>query len=127
MMTATRLTDLDRRLIERARVLLDAGGGADSLREHTGEDGSPYAAAFGEARYYLAELVAIAERLDSDAADDDDDDLPETFLCATCGATIAIFIGHGDGWHHYTGNGTAAHPTVLYDADHPATLTGLLP
>jgi hypothetical protein len=59
------LTGTDRSILGRARKLLDAGRGVDSLREHTGEEESPYAAAFGEARYYLAELVAIAERLDS--------------------------------------------------------------
>jgi len=40
----------------------------------------------------------------------------ETYLCSTCGSTIAIFLGHGDGWHHYRGEGTVASPVELYDA-----------
>lgn len=51
-------------------------------------------------------------RLDDDQADDDEP------YCGTCGARVGIFLGHGDAWHHYRGEGTAASPVELYDADH---------
>ena len=38
--------------------------------------------------------------------------------CAGCGADVGIFIGHGDAWLHYTGEGTAESPVELYDAGH---------
>ncbi len=38
--------------------------------------------------------------------------------CATCGAAAGIFIGHGDAWLHYAGEGTVASPVELYDAGH---------
>lgn len=63
-------------------------------------------------------LFRLADALGSvlDALDDD-----ETYTCSTCGGTISIFIGHGDAWHHYRGQGTAADPVELYDAGHDAT------
>jgi hypothetical protein len=42
---------------------------------------------------------------------------PEPY-CRTCGAAAGIFIGHGDAWLHYTGEGTVASPVELYDAGH---------
>jgi hypothetical protein len=54
--------------------------------------------------------------LDEDDLDDlDDEDEP---YCYTCGVPVAIFYGHGDGWHHWRGKGTAGSPVVLYDAGH---------
>ena len=47
---------------------------------------------------------------------DDDEDLEP--YCYTCGATIGIFIGQGDAWLHYTGEGTVASPVELFDAGH---------
>jgi hypothetical protein len=38
--------------------------------------------------------------------------------CAGCGADVGIFIGHGDAWLHYTGEGTPGNPVELYDAGH---------
>lgn len=38
--------------------------------------------------------------------------------CLLCSASIGIFIGHGHGWHHYTGQGTVASPVELFDAGH---------
>lgn len=38
--------------------------------------------------------------------------------CSTCGATIGHFLGHGDNWHHFKGEGTTENPTELYDAGH---------
>jgi hypothetical protein len=64
---------------------------------------------------------------DEDQDDDDDPEAAETYHCAVCGATIGHFIGHGDGWHHFRGAGTAADPTVLYDAGHEATPGGMIP
>jgi hypothetical protein len=52
---------------------------------------------------------------DEDQADEDDDLEP---YCYTCGATVGIFIGHGDAWLHYTGQGTAEDPVELFDAGH---------
>ena len=59
------------------------------------------------------ELVErLQERLDHQHDDD-----PEPY-CTTCGACVGIFIGHGDAWLHYTGEGTVASPIELYDAGH---------
>jgi hypothetical protein len=52
---------------------------------------------------------------DEDRAGDLDDLEP---YCTACGADVGIFIGHGDAWLHYTGQGTAARPVELYDAGH---------
>ena len=35
--------------------------------------------------------------------DEDDEDQPH---CRACGAGVGIFMGHGDGWHHFSGAGT---------------------
>ena len=63
------LTGPDRDVIKRARELA-AVTGADAVRDRAGETdtgetdaGMAYAVVFGEARYLLAELAAIAERL----------------------------------------------------------------
>lgn len=56
----------------------------------------------------------LVERLDAAEVDEDD---PQPY-CSACGATVGIFIGHGDAWLHYTGEGTAASPVELYDAGH---------
>ncbi len=45
-----------------------------------------------------------------------DDDLEA--YCKTCSADVGIFYGHGDGWHHYRGEGTAASPVELYGGGH---------
>ena len=59
------------------------------------------------------ELVArLQDRLDEDQADEDEP------YCQACGAVVGIFIGHGDAWLHYTGEGTVASPVELYDAGH---------
>lgn len=60
----------------------------------------------------------LAKRLTARLADDEgqaDEDEP---YCSTCGAGVGIFIGHGDAWLHYTGQGTVADPVELYDAGH---------
>jgi hypothetical protein len=55
---------------------------------------------------------------DEDQADEPDelDDLEP--YCAGCGVDVGIFIGHGDTWLHYTGEGTVESPVELYDAGH---------
>jgi len=58
----------------------------------------------------------LAERL-QDRLDHQHDDDPEPY-CSTCGASVGIFIGHGDAWLHYTGEGTVASPVELFDAGH---------
>lgn len=46
---------------------------------------------------------------------DNDEDEP---YCTECGADVGIFIGHGDAWLHYAGQGTTASPIELYDPGH---------
>jgi hypothetical protein len=58
--------------------------------------------------------AAVAELLDTDDEDLDDD---EPF-CATCGAAAGIFIGRGENWLHYTGQGTVKSPVQLFDPGH---------
>jgi hypothetical protein len=58
----------------------------------------------------------LVERL-QDRLDHQHDDDPEPY-CSACGASAGIFIGHGDAWLHYTGEGTVASPVELYDAGH---------
>jgi hypothetical protein len=58
----------------------------------------------------------LVERL-QDRLDHQHDDDPEPY-CTTCGATVAIFIAHGDAWLHYTGQGTVESPVELFDAGH---------
>jgi hypothetical protein len=58
----------------------------------------------------------LVERLE-DRLDHQYDDDPEPY-CSACGASIGIFIGHGDAWLHYTGEGTVESPVDLYDAGH---------
>jgi hypothetical protein len=66
------------------------------------------------------EVAALA------AARLDEDDGLEPY-CTTCGQWASIFIGHGDGWHHYRGEGTVASPVELYDAGHAVTLGRVAP
>jgi hypothetical protein len=58
----------------------------------------------------------LVERL-QDRLDHQYDDEPEPY-CTTCAASVGIFIGHGDAWLHYTGEGTVESPVDLYDAGH---------
>ena len=61
----------------------------------------------------------LAERLTTLLAEDEDDGLDdEEPYCGTCGATVGIFIGHGDAWRHYRGEGTPDSPVELFDAGH---------
>ncbi len=59
----------------------------------------------------------LAERLTTKLADDEAEP-----YCRECGAEVGVFLGHGDGWHHYRGEGTAASPVELYDAGHEVVL-----
>jgi hypothetical protein len=47
--------------------------------------------------------------------------------CRTCGAVVGVFLGHGEGWHHFRGQGTADSPVELYDAGHEAVPAWLAP
>jgi hypothetical protein len=62
---ATRLTDADRLIIDKARGHAALRGGA-ALRAHAETDDTTAAMiiAIGEAQHLLAELVAIIDRLD---------------------------------------------------------------
>jgi hypothetical protein len=76
-------------------------------------------------REWMLRLASVLEDLlavlgpddDKDDEDQGDEDDFEPY-CSTCGASIGIFIGHGDAWLHYTGEGTVASPVELYDAGH---------
>jgi hypothetical protein len=70
------------------------------------------AALAARSRTFAGELARRAELLD---IDQDDENEP---YCKTCSETVHIFQSHGDGWHHYRGEGTAASPVELYDAGH---------
>jgi hypothetical protein len=61
-------------------------------------------------------LEGLLAKLDDPVGDDEFEGLEP--YCAGCGAWIGIFYGHGDGWHHFRGNGTVASPVVLFDAGH---------
>jgi hypothetical protein len=62
---------------------------------------------------------ALAQRLTTRLAEAEDEGLDdEEPFCSTCGSPVGIFRGHGPAWHHFRGEGTAASPVELYDADH---------
>jgi hypothetical protein len=114
-----RLRVSDMRVIAQARDLADLHG-SDAVRRHTGETDvtMAYAVALGEAQYYVRELSRIVNRLtEGDVGQDDEPGGLEPY-CATCGALVGHFLGHGDGWHHFRGAGIAASPVELFDADH---------
>jgi len=107
------------------RALLDHGyevtfardpGGCGYLTDLTGPLGS-HAAGTGNSPAGALEAAwprpghvrSPAEMYDEDQAEP---------CCRTCGSPVGIFQGRGDGWHHYTGNGTADSPVELYDAGH---------
>lgn len=63
---------------------------------------------------------APAERLTARlVAGEDEGDVDQPY-CRTCGAQVGIFMGHGDAWLHYRGEGTPDSPVELFDAGHPA-------
>jgi hypothetical protein len=68
--------------------------------------------------YALVRDRTLVDRLQErvDESYEDEDDLEP--CCSRCRASIGIFIGHGDGWHHYRGSGTVETPNELYDAGH---------
>ena len=61
---------------------------------------------------------ALAGRLTTRLAEDEDQDGEDEPYCRTCGSPAGIFYGHGDGWHHWRGEGTPASPVELFDAGH---------
>ena len=68
-------------------------------------------------------LGDLLDALDDPAGggEDDDGDLDgREPYCAECGAWIGIFLGYGDSWHHWRGQGTVQNPVELYDAGHEA-------
>ncbi len=75
------LSDLDRRVIAKARELAGAHG-IDALRKVTGTKSDDpaliYGEAFGASQVWLRELIVLAERLAGDR--------PQT--CQTCGHTV---------------------------------------
>jgi hypothetical protein len=65
--------------------------------------------------FALVRDAAMTERLQA-RLDEDDEDGDLNPYCSACGASIGIFIGHGDARLHYTGQGTVASPVELFDA-----------
>jgi len=65
----------------------------------------------------IERAVLTGSQPDHASAEEHQGDEDEPY-CQTCGAAVAIFIGHGDAWLHYTGEGTVASPVELYDAAH---------
>jgi hypothetical protein len=65
----------------------------------------------------------LAGRLTTRLAEDEDQDDEAEPYCETCGSLVGIFLGHGGGWHHFRGEGTAASPVELFDAGHAAEVT----
>jgi hypothetical protein len=140
------LSERDRATLERAAEIQELRG-ADHVRKWAGAGTyditstlHSYVELAGIAQTVIGDLTDIINRLageedlpavlrrlaDEDEAEDENLGEPEDYRCATCGATISVFIDHGDGWHHYRGNGTLDAPTELYDADHPAVLGGMI-
>jgi hypothetical protein len=78
---------------------------------------------------YAVEITRIpgGAELAADMHDKDQDDDGTEQYCTTCGHWAGIFIGHGDGWHHYRGEGTAASPVELYDVGHEVTAARTVP
>ena len=60
----------------------------------------------------------LAERLTTQLADVEDQEDEDEPYCYQCGSGVGIFYGHGDAWHHFRGEGTAASPVELFDAGH---------
>ena len=61
------------------------------------------------------EMAAVSNPAQVSSSPGDDED--ESY-CTVCGAACGIFQGHGDGWRHFRGDGTATAPVVLHDAGH---------
>lgn len=60
----------------------------------------------------------LAGRLTTRLAEGEDQDDEDEPYCYQCGSPVGVFYGHGDGWHHWRGEGTAASPVELFDAGH---------
>ncbi len=62
-----------------------------------------------------------------DIAQSDDDNPGATGeaepACATCGATIGIFLDKGLAWQHYTGDATTVGQQQIYDPGHTPAVT----
>jgi hypothetical protein len=67
--------------------------------------------------FALVRDEAMTGRLLERLNDDGDGEVLDPY-CSACGASVGIFIGHGDAWLHYTGEGTTESPVDLYDAGH---------
>ena len=59
-------------------------------------------------------MFRLADALGSvlDMLDDQTDEDEDEPFCFTCDSPVGIFHGHGDGWHHWRGQGTADSPVV---------------
>lgn len=69
--------------------------------------------------YAIVRDRELAKRLTTRLAEAEDEGLDDQEpFCSMCGSPVGIFRGHGPAWHHFRGEGTAASPVELYDADH---------
>ena len=68
--------------------------------------------------FRLADALGSVPDALGETADDDQDGNDNEPYCYTCGSPAGIFLGHGDGWHHWRGMGTADSPVEIYDAGH---------
>lgn len=96
-----------------ARLELLGAMDPDDMRTSLAFIASMYPQAFD---FALVRDRATVGRL-QDRLDHQHDDDPEPY-CSACGASVGIFIGHGDGWHHYRGAGTVLSRVQLFDAGH---------
>jgi hypothetical protein len=117
---------------------VDLGGGA-RIKHHPAVHGTPEVTALAERMELLGSMdpadmgtvlafvaghapdvfdAAVGELLDTGDDEDEDLDDDEEPYCETCGAAAGIFIGHGENWIHYRGEGTAASPVEMFDAGH---------
>ena len=71
------------------------------------------------------ELARVSVILAAAVDGDDEEDDAEPY-CLTCGEWVHMFHGV-EGWRHFRGEGTAASPVVLYDAEHEPAVAWTVP
>lgn len=113
--TDTEITS-DRTII-RARYLQHAAADGSGAWIVNGRGGRLFTRDQAIAEMTAAEKHAAGHLAHADPMDDGLEP-----YCLTCGSWVGIFQGHGDGWHHFHGQGTPDNPVVLTDADHEAVV-----
>ena len=73
----------------------------------------------GDRQHALEQLEQIDLAINGDTAGGGEDQGADLVpYCSACGQPAGIFLGHGDAWRHYTGQGTVESPVELHDAGH---------